>query len=70
MKKLPEGYKALPPGVEVYSGRRRFRYSCPIDLHPDNFKKAMVTKLASGSKEKNTNKESKEIKESKESNVI
>lgn len=44
MRKLPEGHKLLPPGVEVYRGNRRYRYSCPIDIHPDNSKKATVAK--------------------------
>lgn len=67
MKKLPEGHKLLPPGVEVYSGSRRYRHSCPIDLHPDNSKKATVAKSASCSTEKNTSKESEK---SKVSNVV
>lgn len=37
MKKLPEGHKLLPPGVEVYRGNRRYRYSCPIDIYPDKY---------------------------------
>jgi hypothetical protein len=56
MKKLPEGHKPLPPGVEVYRGNRRYRYSCPIDLHPDNFKKATATKSLTPKSESNTGK--------------
>jgi hypothetical protein len=56
MKKLPEGHKLLPLGVEVYRDNRRYRYSCPIDLHPDNFKKATGTKPLTPKSESNTGK--------------
>ena len=57
MKKIPEGYKLLSPGVEVYRGNRRYRYSCPIDLHPDSHKKTTVTKSLTSKSESKEKKD-------------
>lgn len=38
MDKIPNGHKALKKGQTVYIAGRKYKNSCPIELHPDNRK--------------------------------
>ena len=47
MDKIPDGHKELKKGLTVHITGRKYKNSCPAELHPDNFKKELKNKGAS-----------------------
>ena len=47
MDKIPDGHKTLKKGLTVYTAGRKYKNSCPAELHPDNRKEKLTNKGAS-----------------------